>query len=125
MFQLQRSPRPRGGGEGPGDEGEVERNGRPPGEIEGAKQVSLFGFAILSFCSLVSLVYIRYARDKQTNTWDTFFCPSQWHCVLISSGFPATERDQFYSQLDFQHPVKSFQSHQSCNMSRITKAALQ
>ena len=27
----------------------------------------------LFVCSLVSLVYIRYARDKQTNTWDTFF----------------------------------------------------
>ena len=50
MFQLQRSPRPRGGGERPGDEEEVERNscGKPPGEVEGAKQVSLFGFAFLS-----------------------------------------------------------------------------
>ena len=93
-----------------------------------AQNRSLFGFAFLSFCSLVPLVYIYMYGTRETSRLTDgthFLCHSQWHCVLTSSGFPAMERDQFYSQLDFQPPVKSFQSHQSCNMSRITKAALQ
>ena len=54
-----------------------------------AQNRSLFGFAFLSFCSLVPVVYIYvwYARDKQTNRWYTFFMSQSMALCSDQFGF--------------------------------------